>query len=300
MAKNIDGKVKARTSTIRLRTWTLTATIAIALILYFLVQVGWNDTVNFVDLIFVSTIQVVVHCLYFPDGDIFGQKAKNYIRNKTVYNVKATAINENRKVADLRQYCLVEYEERQKRYILNVCGAIGITYEEYEQLKSKSEKEIKNLKVVEMNGKIVHLTKQRRRWLYRLIFKPLPIEPNEPETILSAVENNTNHAITDGAVEYKTHQYIKRIIQSFIVGTFLAYIGYSARDGITLAIIVKTFVHLVSIFTTAVLSFSRGEACSSVYKNKFYIDLSNFIDGFYEWLYSEKKVDIKVEIPAIE
>ena len=57
----MEGKIKDRASTVRLRTWTLTLAILIALALYFLVQVGWNDKVNFVDLIFVATVQIMMH-----------------------------------------------------------------------------------------------------------------------------------------------------------------------------------------------------------------------------------------------
>ena len=88
---------------------------------------------------------------------------------------------------------------------------------------------------------------------------------------------------------------MKRVIQSFVVGTALAYIGYTSRDGITLAVIVKTVVNLVSVFTTAVMSFSRGETCSSVYRNRFYVKLSNFIDGFNEWRKQEEEIKTQTE-----
>ena len=93
--KEFVGKVKNGSHTIRLRTWTLSVAIIGAIILYFLVQVGFDNEVNFVDLLFLSTIQIVVHLLYFPDGDLFGQKAPVYVSNKNTYNDKATEITEN-------------------------------------------------------------------------------------------------------------------------------------------------------------------------------------------------------------
>ena len=293
--KEFVGKVKSGTHTIRVRTWTLSVAIIGAIILYFLVQVGFDSKVNLVDLLFLSTIQVVVHFLYFPDGDLFGQKAPVYVSNKNTYNDKATEITENGRVGKLREYCVVEYNRRRQLYIATVCGHIGIEVKDYERLMQLPQEEVKHLKSVETAGKTIYLTKKRRKWLYDLIFEPLPVETNDPETILSATEERFGAAVNDESVHYRKNQNVKRVIQSFVVGTALAYIGYTSRDGITLAVIVKTVVNLVSVFTTAVMSFSRGETCSSVYRNRFYVKLSNFIDGFNEWRKQEEEIKTQTE-----
>ena len=293
--KEFVGKVKSGSSTIRLRTWTLSVAIIGAIILYFLVQVGFDNEVNFVDLLFLSTIQIVVHFLYFPDGDLFGQKAPVYVSNKNTYNDKATEITENGRVGKLREYCVIEYNRRRQLYIATVCGHIGIEVKDYERLMQLPQEEVKHLKSVETAGKTIYLTKKRRKWLYDLIFEPLPVETNDPETILSATEERFGAAVNDESVHYRKKQNVKRVIQSFVVGTALAYIGYTSRDGITLAVIVKTVVNLVSVFTTAVMSFSRGETCSSVYRNRFYVKLSNFIDGFNEWRKQEEENKTQTE-----
>ena len=296
MEKNeFVGKVKSGTHTIRIRTWTLSVAMIGAIILYFLVQVGFDSEVNLVDLLFLSTIQVVVHFLYFPDGDLFGQKAPVYVSNKNTYNDKATEITENGRVGKLREYCVVEYNRRRQLYIATVCGHIGIEVKDYERLMQLPQEEVKHLKSVETAGKTIYLTKKRRKWLYDLIFEPLPVETNDPETILSATEERFGAAVNDESVHYRKKQNVKRVIQSFVVGTALAYIGYTSRDGITLAVIVKTVVNLVSVFTTAVMSFSRGETCSSVYRNRFYVKLSNFIDGFNEWRKQEEEIKTQTE-----
>ena len=293
--KEFVGKVKNGSHTIRLRTWTLSVAIIGAIILYFLVQVGFDNEVNFVDLLFLSTIQIVVHFLYFPDGDLFGQKAPVYVSNKNTYNDKATEITENGRVGKLREYCVIEYNRRRQLYIATVCGHIGIEVKDYERLMQLPQEEVKHLKSVETAGQTIYLTKKRRKWLYDLIFEPLPVETNDPETILSATEERFGAAVNDESVHYRKKQNVKRVIQSFVVGTALAYIGYTSRDGITLAVIVKTVVNLVSVFTTAVMSFSRGETCSSVYRNRFYVKLSNFIDGFNEWRKQEEEIKTQTE-----
>lgn len=297
MAENKYTKtIKDRASTIRLRTWTLTLAITVTLVFYFLVQVSTKQAINPVDFVFLCIVQIITHCLYFPDGDLYGQKNQSFIDNKTAYNDKASEINQHRRIAKLREYCKVEYEERKQRYILNECGAIDITLDELNILKQLGEKEIKHLKKYEFKymvttedgsqeeqSKLIFFSKVKRKKLYDLIFKELPVEPNHPETIMSAIENNGTKAVKDGSVAYKTHSYIRKILQAVVIGGIFAYIGYTVRDGIGIAEIVQIFMYLTSLFSTAVMSFSSGETCSKVYKSHFYVDLVNFIDGFNEW-----------------
>lgn len=282
----MNSKIKDRTATIRIRTWALTASIIISLVLYFLVNVGFSSKVNPVDLVFIATLQIVIHCLYFPDGELMGQNSPAFIQNKACYNEKASAINNNHKIGDLRTYCEANLAQRRQRYINNVCGTIGISAEEYAVAMRMSKKELFKAEKIESNGNVFHLTYGRKRALSQLLYRQLPVEANNPETILSAVENDINKAIKDDSVGFKTRAYIKKIIMALVFGTFLAYISYSARDGIDISLVVKIATYITSMLTTAVTSYSKGEICQRVYKNKFYVDLSNFIDGFFEW--SEK------------
>lgn len=294
MNRNEMGEmVKSRASSIRIRTWTLTLAIIVTLSLTILVNITTKQEMSLIDFCLVSVLQVLTHCLYFPDGEIFGQKNKTFIDNKQAYNEKASEINQKKKIKKLREYCKVEFEERKQRYILNECGALDITLEELEILKGKSEEEIKHLKSYEFvyvdpqtkeeSSKLIFFSKSKRKRLYDLIFKKLPIEANYPETIMSAVENNGNKAIRDGSLSYKAHSYIRKVLQAVVIGGVFAYIGYTVRDGIGITEIVQIFMYLTALFSTAVLAFSSGETCSKVYKSRFYVELVNFIDGFAEW-----------------
>lgn len=282
---------KNRVGTIRLRTWTLTLAILISLAIYILVNVTTRQSINWVDFALLCTMQIIVHSLYFPDGDLFGQKDKAFISNKNAYNQKASDINENKEIANLRKYCDFEYEERKERYILNQCSIIGITLEELEVLKQKPEKEILKIEKFETKeivdgeekGRLIFFSKHKRKILYNLIFKPIPVEKNNPETIMSAVENNGNKAIRDNSISYKAHSYIRKIFTAVIIGGFFAYIGYTLRDGFGFAQVVQICMYITTLFTTAVMAFTSGETCSKVHKSHFYLDLANFIDGFNEW-----------------
>lgn len=282
---------KQRFETVRLRTWTLTLAILISLALYIVVNVSTRQSINWVDFILLCTMQIVVHSLYFPDGDIFGQKDTAFISNKGAYNKKANEINEKKEIANLRKYCNFEFEERKQRYIQNQCGLIGITIEELELLKQHDEKyilelqsfETKEIVKGEEKSRLIFFSKHKRKILYDLIFKPLPVEKNYPETIMSAVENNGNKAIRDGSISYKIHSYIRKILTAVVVGGIFAYIGYTLRDGFGFAQVVQICMYITTLFTTAVMAFSSGETCSKVHKSHFYLDLANFIDGFNEW-----------------
>ena len=294
MAENENkfvSETKTRLISVRLRTWTLTLAIVITLIFYFLVNVVTRQAINWIDFVLLCILQITIHSMYFPDGELFGQKDKSFIDNKKAYNNKANDLNSKGEFKKLREYCKYEYEERKKAYITKECSFIGITPEELEDLKQKDTKYIKKLKIYEtseeVNGeiksRIVFLTRKKRKHLKDLLFKPLPVEENYPETIMSAVENNGIRAIKDVSITYKTQSYIRKILTAVVIGGIFAYIGYTMRDGFGFAQVVSISMYLTTLFTTAVMAFTSGETCSKVYKNHFYIDLANFIDGFNEW-----------------
>ena len=295
--ENLDKYVnaaKTRLVTVRLRTWTLTLAIIVSLVFYLIVQVTTKQAINWVDFMLLCIMQIVAHSIYFPDGDLFGQKDVAFISNKNAYNEKATEINNKRQISALREYCQHEFEERKERYILNECGYLGITYEDFLQIKQKSEKEIKKLKCFiskTENGedKMVFFNKSKRKKIYALIFKRLPVQYNYPETILSAVENDGNKAIKDGSIAYKTRSYIRKILIAVIVGGIFAYIGYQIRDGFGLTNIVNMCMYLTTLFTTSVMAYTSGENCSKVFKSQFYVELVNFIDAFNDWKENTQK-----------
>lgn len=282
-----DFAVKQRIAVIRARTWTLTGSILVTLILYFLVQVVTKE-ISWVDFVLIGAMQVALNSTYFPDGELYGQKGTVYINNKSAYNAKATLINEQKLSERLREFCEYDYKKREKIYIENACGQIGISPEELDSLRELSEKQIKQIVQIAHkteNGEevTIHLSKHRRKLLFDILFKPLPVERNYPETILSAVDNDGTRAVRDLSIKYKNTSYIGKFVKAFVVGGFLALIGYQSRHGITLADVTRIMTYLTSLISTAVTSYSKGETCSKVYKNQFYVDLSNYIDRFFEW-----------------
>lgn len=286
--KDTTKNVIDRTSAIRIRTWSLTLTTIIAIVFYVLISFAFKDKMNVADFVFLFVMQIIIHSTYFPDGELYGQRDTSFKANKQAYNEKAEAINREKKIKRLREFCQWDFEQRKKTYVINECSGLGLTIEELEQFKSVGNKGLKKLKSYELkdekgNTRLFFLTRRKRKRIYALLYKELPIEINHPETIMSAIENNGNHSIKDNSIGFKAFTHIQKAVLALGIGLYFAYIGYTAKDGIGFAEIGKMVMYLGSLFGTAVISYSKGETCSKVHKNRFYIDLINYIDSFNEW-----------------
>lgn len=280
--------VTPRVLTVRTRTWTLTLAILLSLVFYIAVNITTRQTINWVDFVLLCVLQLLVHFMYYPDGDRFGQKSNAYKDNKSLYNEKATQVSVNFQQEDLRLYCDYEYEERKRRYVQYQLGMLGISESHLNELKGKSEKEIKQLKEYEYekDGKTlkVRFSKSKRKILYDLIFNPLPVEKNHYETIMSAVDNDGTKAIRDKSKLYTLRVWAVKLFCVGVIGAIFAYIGYQIRDNFDFSQVMRLCMYLTTVFSTAVTSFSSGETCSRVYRANFYKDLAIFLDGFNEWV----------------
>ena len=298
---NTNGEIKSRFMALRIRTLVLTLVIIVTLAFYLCVNAIINDTIDLIDFAILSFVQIVTHCLYFPDGELYGSKNEKLVNNRTSYNTKASLVNQKMQFAELKSYCKVDFDMRKRNYIETKCGYIGITYEDYELIKENySLQDIKKSSSLELNGKMFYLSKYKRKVLIAILFKELPIGYNNPETILSALDTDRSARIIDKSRAYKIQAYIKKIFMAIVVGGVMAYIGYKAKDGFGLTDIVRMLTYLTSMLTTAILSYSSGEVCQRVYKNEFYVELALFLDNFFEWLFINREIDInKINIEDI-
>ena len=282
---------------IRARTWLVLAVLVVAIIFYFLITITFNNEINYIHLIFMGVIGISVHFSMYPEGENFGKRQEIFVSNKKCYNARAFAVNEQRLVKELREYCDHEYEERKKRYIDNQCGMIGIDSSEFEYFKTLSKKEIKKLNSIEIKGKLIWLTSKNKKRLCNLLFRSLPIERNNANSILSACEIDETKAVKDKAKTYTAFSHITKIISSTIIAIFFAYIGYTFKDGIVIETIAMIIFYLTAIIITAIFSFSSGETEITVYKNKYYIDLSIYLDCVAEWLKETKNKELELKLP---
>lgn len=296
-SNEIKKETVSRVKSLRARTIILTLALTACIAFYCLMQWIITGEINIVGLIISGLIQIITHFAYFNDGFLFGEKDEVYKANRSAYNQKADGVNEKKQFNQLREYCKIEYEQRKQRYIDAKLSYIGITHEEFKELKQKSIEELKTIDKFEFDGRIIFFTKKRRKALYNLVFEEIPIEENEPEFIMSAVSFNKSKAITDGSTSYETRVHVIRVLRATLVAVFLAYISYTFKS-FGWENLVEMGIYLITMIVTAVFSYSAGEKGTKVYKSKFYNELSMFLDGFntwYETLPKEPKVFDNVE-----
>lgn len=301
MAENsFTEVVKQRASALRIRTYVMTISILVCLVLWLFVNITTKEAISWVDFVLLTIIQILVYSSYFPDGEIFGERSPVFMGNKAEYNKKANEINTDHNQGLLREYCKYDYKKRIQEYIETECGALGLTPEELDELKQYNEKEILALKehtfiIPRKNEndkeikRVIKFSKKKRRRIRALLFDPIPVEENYPETILSAIENNGQQKIKDHSISFKFKSFVKKVITAILFGGLLAYTGLTSRDGIGLAEITRMVIYFTTMVVNAIIAYTTGETCTKVYKNRFYVDLSNFIDGFNEWKEKEGK-----------
>lgn len=295
MGKNVkdyaDG-VKDRAVSLRLRTLILTGLILVMLILYCIVQIVLNQKINVVDMIIIGIIQVLTFSAYYPDGQNFGTSNTVFVANKKAYNEKANYVNNHQLQEKLGEYCEYEYEKRKKEWYENQCGILGISLDELDKIKqSYTEEEIKRLESIttkriikgEEQEVVIHFGKKQRKRLHSVIFNPCPVEKNEAKAILSACEIKREKRIMDGSLANTSANIKVFILRAAMMMVFIGYIGYALRDGFSFANIMQFGMFFGTMIGTAVTAYTQGETNTKVYKNRYYVELDNFLAGFFEW-----------------
>ena len=291
MANDVVKEARHRIQAVRLRTWVISITILISLGFWLVLKVTTRDSISWIDFVMLCIIQMLGHFAYFPDGELYGQTDETFKANRNQYNKLADQINNDRKFEQLREYCAVEYEERKQNYITTMLGYVGITEKEFEEIKLKDAKEIKkieDLTITEnVNGeeqtRVIHFNKKKRKILYDLIFKPIPVQRNEAGTIVSGKEIDSTRKVKDETKSERARMHISKLMKIATIGLLLAYISWNVRDNFGWGDVARLVTFTSSLLTTAIMSFTSGERLQKVYKNAFYIDLVQFINRFQEW-----------------
>lgn len=291
-------KIKYKNTIIRIPTILFSVLMVGTLATYFLVNVSFGSTLDVANFILLATMEVATFYLYYPDGQLKGQNSERYLNNKTVYNTKASKVNAKRQVKNLQAYCVVEYKERIKEHIETELGYCDLDYNDYVYLKSHiSEKELKKAKELEIEGRMIYLDRNKKKRLIQLLFRKMPVSANNSRTILSAVETNSQAAISDKSKKDKVLSQFRMAVKVASIAFFSGYMLITNRDGITLNTIAQLVLDLFAIFLVAITSYIQGENNQKQYKANFYMDLSIFLDNFYEWLLSNRNIDIDTYIP---
>ena len=288
-------KIKTKHVIVRFPTVFFSFVMIITLVVYFLVSVSFGSTLDVANFLILGTMELSTFYLYYPDGQLKGQDSDRYKVNKKAYNESANKVNKKRQNKNLQKYCIVDFHERIQEYIETEMGYCDLNYNDYVYLKKNISQETllnKKTKELEINGERVFLTKEMKKRLNKLLFKDLPIKANNSKTILSAVETSTTSEIKDKSKQDKRFSQIRMIIKVLGIAWFSGYMLVQAKEGLDIETIAKLVIDLASIALVAVTSYLQGEKNQKVYKADFFIELSLFLDNFFEWLLVEKKIDI--------
>lgn len=284
--------VKDRAISLRLRTLILTGMIVLMLILYCIVQIVLNQRINVVDMIIIGIIQILSFTAYYPEGQNYGNVNKVFVNNKKAYNDKANYVNNQQLQERLGEYCEYEYKKRKNEWYENQCGILGISVDELEKIKqSYTEQEIKRLESIttkrtvqgEEQDVVVHFGKKQRKRLHSLLFNPCPVEKNEADAILAACEIQREKRIIDGSLSNTSTNIKVFVIRAAMMMVFIGYLGYALRDGFSFANIMQFGMFFGTMVGTSVTAYTQGETNIKTYKNRYYVELSNFLSGFFEW-----------------
>lgn len=293
-----NNRVKVHNVIFRVPTLIFTVLMVMTLGIYFLVSVSMGSNLDVPNFLLLGTMEVVTYYLYFPDGQLKGQNDVRFVNNKQIYNAKASKVNAKRQIKNLQEYCIVEYKDRIKEYIETELGYCDLDWNDYLYMKENlrpSDLIIKS--EITINGRSIYLDKTKHKRLTNLLFRDLPVRANNSRTILSAVESNSIAAIRDKSKKDKTLTQIRMVFKVLSIALFSGYMLITNKDGISLTTIAMFLMDLFAIVTIAVTSYVQGENNQKIHKANFYMDLSIFIDNFYEWLLYAKNINIDTYTP---
>lgn len=292
-----DFKVTTPHLIVRIPTIIFTIVMFITMALYFLVSVICGSTLDVPNFIMLAFMETTSYILYYADGKLKGQASERYITNKKGYNNNATLVNKKRQNRSLQEYCVYDYKQRIQEYIETQLGYCDLNYEDYLYLKDHiTEKELKKNKYIEINGESIYLPKSSKKILKRLLFRKLPVQANSSKMILSAVESSAEASIRDKSKRDKRLSDLRMLIKIGAIAYFSGYMIVTAKE-FTLETVVQMVMDLSSIIVVIVLSYVMGEKNQRVYKADFYMELSQFLENFFEWLLYDKQLDIETFEP---
>lgn len=294
-----NNRVKVHNVIFRIPTLIFTVLMVMTLGIYFLVSVSMGSKLDVPNFLLLGTMEIVTYYLYFPDGQLKGQNDTRYINNKQTYNTKASKVNAKRQIKNLQEYCIVEYKDRIKEYIETELGYCDLDWDDYLYMKENLKPTDFYIKSeITINGRSLYLDKAKYKRLTNLLFKDMPVRANNSRTILSAVESNSVSAIRDKSKKDKTLTQIRMVFKVISIALFSGYMLITNKDGISLTTIAMFLMDIFAIVTIAV-TYVQGENNQKIHKANFYMDLSIFIDNFYEWLLYAKNINIDTYTPEL-
>jgi hypothetical protein len=260
--------IRDELSTIRHRAWAFTGMLTITLISYLIISVFFKDTLNIADVIIALTLQMAVMAIWFPEGEAKGECTTVFISNRKTYNEKAETIITRGRIESLGEYCEYEFLERCKNFKQSVLTRLGLTVQNYKDTETLNKEQVKAISAMEK--------------------KVLQIKPNNERTIMCGVEIDDTEAVGNSADRAKKLAFINQFVVSLVFSILLGYIGYTTHS-IGFEDIIRALFYICLIAYRLIAAYRQGYENITIRKNKFYVDLINFINCFWEWEKNKKR-----------
>jgi hypothetical protein len=278
----IKGQIKERGRYVGFTAWLTTSSLSIAVILLVFLGIGQGKGLDLVFFLLMFLVQGIMTATWLPEGKKYGERNALFMEIQKAYNAKIDRIIEEELITNLGEYCNYDFGVRYRNYFTKMLGRVGLSYDVFEKVKNLS---VKNFIVGEMvvGGDKFTFNKIQIKTLKTLIFKPCPIQANSVETIMGGSENSEIYGIRDWSKFYEKRYLGVRGGFMIITAIITAFLGLKITEGVTMMMWIQAVLLLGGIVLSLTSAFLTGEKSKTVYKREFYIDATNFLDGFYEW-----------------
>lgn len=303
MRDEIIENVKERGRTVSLSAWLSTSIVTIGIVAMVLLGVESKDSLDLVFFVLMLVSQGIITTTWLPEGKQFGETKPLFMQTRSAYNGKVNDVISRQISMELKDYCDYDFEVRKKHYKMRMLARAALDFNDLDKVAEMQENEFydkflfwKKFKAWDkkkVGEDEISLNKLQVRVLYTLIFKPLPIQANNVETIIGGATVSEVNPVKDTTSKYINKWLGGKFGILIVMSLITAYLGLRLAQGITLQAILQAIMLIMAVVTSLTSSFLTGERAITIHKRSYYVDASNFIDRFFEW--HNKKVKKEIE-----
>jgi len=293
MRDEIISRVKERGRLVSLSAWLSTTVVTIGIVAMVLLGVESKNSLDLVFFVMMLITQGIITFTWLPEGKSYGERNTLFNDTRTAYNGKVNQVFQKEISMELKEFCDYDFEVRKKNYIVRTLGKASLTLEDLERCRELPEsdfydrvlfwKKFKKWEDKQFGEEEITYNRMQVKVLYMLIFKPLPVQPNNMETIIGGATVNDVKRISDTTSKFLNKYLGGKFGLVIAMSILTAYLGLRLAQGISLQAILQAIMLIIAAVTSLTSSFLTGERAITVNKRGYYVDASNFIDRFFEW-----------------
>lgn len=213
------------------------------------------------------------------------EEGSSYHKNAATYSDQISEIEENKNFSNLNVFCDIKTEELRQKRVIAILSSACIDVEEYEQIKSDTDEELKNKHYTIKQIRAINRVRNGGAAFERLRKNSLIVKPIIAMELASNCEVKNPYDVHYSEAAEESKSVILRVLKSCIMAVALALVGFELSQDITsLTAWAMFFSKLVTILFTAWSSEKEGYEQIAVTKNQVILKRINFLNLFNEWL----------------